>query len=312
VSSILDFLKVKNYALHSKMQQKQRLKALDRFKAAVQKIEGDRAVELGDNKTPNANTIDGNRDGAILVCTDVASRGLDIPNVQNVIHYQSPFNAEIYVHRCGRTARIGRSGETLALLAPQDERNFKTLCAVLKKDVGAITMLDVKYQHLEMLKSVVKSATDLEKQDHRKHADEKAASWLLKQAKEAEIDLDDDLRHEVQAKLAGSKRTRKASDQDFDEPIDQPLFKVFDDQKFKERNRAVQREQALKEGYEKTRKAAMVKQFSKSSFLTPEAAMYLNDALKANRKQVDQEIVYAGLHSDKVSQIKFKRKEKNK
>ena len=89
--------------------------------------------------------VDNNSEGAILVCTDVASRGLDIPNVQNVIHYQSPFNAEIYVHRCGRTARIGRSGESLALLAPEDERNFKTLSAVLKKDMGQISMLDVKY-----------------------------------------------------------------------------------------------------------------------------------------------------------------------
>ena len=119
-------------------------------------------------------------DGAILVCTDVAARGLDIPNVQNVIHYQSPFNAEIYVHRSGRTARIGRTGESLALLAPQDERNFKTLCTVLKKEINTISMLDVKYSHLELLRSVVTTATDLEKQDHRRNADEKAASWLVK------------------------------------------------------------------------------------------------------------------------------------
>ena len=119
-------------------------------------------------------------DGAILVCTDVAARGLDIPNVQNVIHYQSPFNAEIYVHRSGRTARIGRTGESLALLAPQDERNFKTLCTVLKKEMNTVSMLDVKYSHLEMLRSVVKTAADLEKQDHRRYADEKAASWLVK------------------------------------------------------------------------------------------------------------------------------------
>ena len=119
--------------------------------------------------------IDAVSDGAILVCTDVAARGLDIPNVQNVIHYQSPFNAEIYIHRSGRTARIGRSGESLALLAPGDERNFKTLCAVLKRDMSAISMLDVKYTHLEMLRSVVKQATDLEKTEHRTKADEKAA-----------------------------------------------------------------------------------------------------------------------------------------
>jgi len=124
------------------MQQKQRLKSLDRFKAAVQRIET-KPMELG--QQAKVNVVDSHSEGAILVCTDVASRGLDIPNVQNVIHYQSPFNAEIYVHRCGRTARIGKNGDSLALLAPQDERNFKTLSSVLNKDMGDITMLDVKY-----------------------------------------------------------------------------------------------------------------------------------------------------------------------
>lgn len=68
-----------------------------------------------------------------MVCTDVAARGLDIPNVQNVVHYQCPFNAEIYVHRCGRTARIGRTGTSLNLLAPEDETSFKTICKVMRK-----------------------------------------------------------------------------------------------------------------------------------------------------------------------------------
>ena len=116
VSSMLEFLKVKAQCLHSKMQQKQRLKSLDRFKAAVQRIDH-APVELGGDKKDLSLEID----GAFLVCTDVAARGLDIPNVQNVIHYQSPFNAEIYVHRCGRTARIGKSGESLALIGPEDE-----------------------------------------------------------------------------------------------------------------------------------------------------------------------------------------------
>jgi ATP-dependent RNA helicase DDX24/MAK5 len=64
ISSILEFLKIKNYILHSKMQQRARLKSLDRFKKAVLNIE---SGELTDT--------------AILVCTDVAARGLDIPNV---------------------------------------------------------------------------------------------------------------------------------------------------------------------------------------------------------------------------------------
>jgi superfamily II DNA/RNA helicase len=71
------------------------LKNLDKFKRGVNAIESSGDV--------------GN-DSAILVCTDVAARGLDIPFVSNVVHYQCPFNAEIYIHRCGRTARIGRKG----------------------------------------------------------------------------------------------------------------------------------------------------------------------------------------------------------
>ena len=116
LTSLLAFLKVPNqWPLHSKMQQRQRLKNLDRFKTAVSKCE--------------AGTSGG--EGAILVCTDVAARGLDIPFVQNVLHYQCPFNAEVYIHRCGRTARIGREGEVLALLSPEDEKSFRTLRRVV-------------------------------------------------------------------------------------------------------------------------------------------------------------------------------------
>lgn len=83
---------------------------------------------------------------------------MDIPNVQNVIHYQSPFNAEIYVHRCGRTARIGRSGESLALIGPEDELNFKQIYHALKKKIDELDMLDVKYSSLEMMKPLVQGA----------------------------------------------------------------------------------------------------------------------------------------------------------
>ena len=55
----------------------------------------------------------------------------------------------------------------------------------------------------------------------------------------------------------------------------------------------------------------MLKKYANSSFLTPEAAMYLNEAIKSKQSKVDTEIIYAGLHTEKLSKIKFKRANKN-
>jgi len=54
-----------------------------------------------------------------------------------------------------------------------------------------------------------------------------------------------------------------------------------------------------------------LKKYAKSSFLTPEAAMYLNEAIKSKQSKVDQEVIYAGLHNEKLSKMKFKRANKN-
>jgi ATP-dependent RNA helicase RhlE len=57
---------------------------------------------------------------AVLVATDVASRGLDIPDVSHVINFDLPDTADSYIHRIGRTARMGKSGEALSLVMPED------------------------------------------------------------------------------------------------------------------------------------------------------------------------------------------------
>ena len=80
-------------ALHGQLSQSARLGALKRFK-------------------------EGNRD--ILVATDVAARGLDIPNVDVVINYDVPSDSKTYIHRVGRTARAGKSGRALTITTQYD------------------------------------------------------------------------------------------------------------------------------------------------------------------------------------------------
>ena len=61
-----------------------------------------------------------NASSNILVCTDLASRGLDIPDIHNIIHYHLPLGAEGYVHRVGRTGRWDKTGRTFFVLGPDE------------------------------------------------------------------------------------------------------------------------------------------------------------------------------------------------
>lgn len=73
----------------------------------------------------------------ILVATDVASRGLDIPRVDVVINYDVPTNGKDYVHRVGRTARAGRAGRALNLVSQYDLHNYRQVEDLIGKKLDA-------------------------------------------------------------------------------------------------------------------------------------------------------------------------------
>jgi superfamily II DNA/RNA helicase len=87
----------------------------------------DAAAIHGDlDQSQRMKTLAAFRDGSlkILVASDVAARGLDIPAVSHVFNYDVPHHADDYVHRIGRTGRAGRSGITYMLVTPGDDKGF--------------------------------------------------------------------------------------------------------------------------------------------------------------------------------------------
>lgn len=91
---MLKSLSLRSTALHSRLTQRERLNSLSLFRSYVVPI---------------------------LVCTDVASRGLDIEDVAIVINWDMPDEPEEYTHRVGRTARKGRGGFALSFVTERDE-----------------------------------------------------------------------------------------------------------------------------------------------------------------------------------------------
>jgi ATP-dependent RNA helicase DeaD len=63
----------------------------------------------------------------VLVATDVAARGLDIDNISHVFNYQLPDDAEVYVHRIGRTGRAGKTGIAISLFSPREKRRLREI-----------------------------------------------------------------------------------------------------------------------------------------------------------------------------------------
>ena len=95
-------------ALHGDMDQRSRMMMLDAFK--------DNRIKL-------------------LVASDVAARGLDIPDVSHVFNFDVPVNAEDYVHRIGRTGRAGREGTAYMVVTPAEQKGYDAIEALIGKEI---------------------------------------------------------------------------------------------------------------------------------------------------------------------------------
>ncbi len=72
-----------------------------------------------------------NKKNRIMVATDVAARGLDIPHVMHVINYDLPQCPEDYIHRIGRTGRAGAEGNALCIVSPEDGHKWRAICKLM-------------------------------------------------------------------------------------------------------------------------------------------------------------------------------------
>ncbi len=107
VTEVADYLKSQNIAavaLHGGLDQNERTEVLVRF---------------------------ANRSVAVLIATDVAARGLDVKDLDAVFNYELPKQAEVYVHRIGRTARAGKQGVAVSLVEQREEWRWEEIEALL-------------------------------------------------------------------------------------------------------------------------------------------------------------------------------------
>ncbi len=171
--------------VHSEMAQKARLQSIEKYTAA------DKAVSSAG--------------GSILVATDVAARGLDIPAVDVVIHYHVPNTADAYVHRSGRTARAERTGLSILLCAPDEVLPTRRLVAKVHEGSGSalarsgdkastsafLNTIDFDRRILPQLRERLHMAKTLADAAQAKVKQKHDTDWLQKQADALDIPLEE-------------------------------------------------------------------------------------------------------------------------
>ena len=188
LTSLLQTLNIPAHALHSQMPQKARLRSIERFSAP---------------STP----------GSILIATDVAARGLDIPSVQLVLHYHVPRAADMYVHRSGRTARAGKSGSCILLCAPEEVQGVRRLVAKVHARNAStdstksfMRTIDLDRRVVARLKPRVTLAKRISDASLAKEKKGHEDNWLKTAAEDLGVDYDS----EEFAENSGSRKGRGA------------------------------------------------------------------------------------------------------
>ncbi|RDD47845.1 ATP-dependent RNA helicase DDX24 [Trichoplax sp. H2] len=170
VVDIFRLLEQPAYPLHAKMQQRQRLKNLDRFKSSP---------------------------SGILFCTDVAARGIDIKDIKYVIHFELPKAAELYVHRCGRTARAASEGMSIALLSPRDIQSYRNITKVLNRDIPEFPLDRSFERDVKRRMVLAERIVSLEKTSSREKS---RKAWLKTAAEALDVTLNDEIDLSVNAR----------------------------------------------------------------------------------------------------------------
>ncbi|KAF8814834.1 P-loop containing nucleoside triphosphate hydrolase protein, partial [Phlegmacium glaucopus] len=162
---LVELLNINAFPLHSQLEQRQRLKNLDRFMHTA---------------------------NSVLLATDIAARGLDITGVDHVIHFQIPRSADTYIHRNGRTARAMQKGFSMLMSAPDERRVVKALLGSLGREESSIPEMSIELSMLDKLKTRVQLARKIENAQHKIKKTNHDRKWMKETAETLGVDLDSD------------------------------------------------------------------------------------------------------------------------
>ena len=155
----------------------------------------------------------------LLVATDVAARGLDIPAVSHVINYDVPVDPEAYVHRIGRTGRAGRAGEAITLVTPRERGALRVIDRLTKgklKPARLPSAADVAARRREALKETLRSV--LEEQELQPYllvVEELSADYDVTEIAAAALKLTGDL----EARRDGDGASERAHAEDLEDGL---------------------------------------------------------------------------------------------